>query len=133
RGPTIDGRAKPDITGFDATSSPVYGSASGWGAGFRGTSASAPHVSGAAALVLQANPSFAPAQVQSFLEGRAISPVPLGPGGKDNGYGAGRLWLGTAPLAALAASYSSTPPTSWSTGQTQSYAITLTNTGSATW
>src|SRR5207245_1832819 len=36
-------------------------------------------------------------------------------------------------VPALAASYSSTPPTSWSTGQTQSYAITLTNTGSATW
>jgi hypothetical protein len=32
-----------------------------------------------------------------------------------------------------AASYSSTPPTSWSSAQTQSYDITLTNTGSQSW
>ena len=34
---------------------------------------------------------------------------------------------------ALAAAYTSTPPTAWSTGQTQSYQITVTNTGSQTW
>ncbi|MEK6226823.1 MAG: IPT/TIG domain-containing protein, partial [Chloroflexota bacterium] len=35
--------------------------------------------------------------------------------------------------AALAASYSSTPPTSWTAGQTQTYTISVTNTGSQTW
>jgi len=33
----------------------------------------------------------------------------------------------------LAASYSSSPPTAWTGGQSQNYAITLTNTGSQTW
>jgi hypothetical protein len=37
------------------------------------------------------------------------------------------------PATDLAASYSSTPPTSWTTGQTQTYSVTLTNTGSQTW
>jgi hypothetical protein len=39
----------------------------------------------------------------------------------------------TYVTSALAASYSSTPPTSWLTKQTQTYSITLTNTGSQTW
>jgi hypothetical protein len=95
QGPTIDGRIKPDIAGHDATSSDVYGAASGCVAGFRGTSASAPHVAGAAGLALQANPTFTPAQLQAFLEGRAVD---LGTGGRDNQYGMGKLWLGTAPV-----------------------------------
>jgi uncharacterized repeat protein (TIGR01451 family) len=33
----------------------------------------------------------------------------------------------------LAASYSSAPPTSWSVGQTQTYAVKVTNTGTQTW
>jgi subtilisin family serine protease len=111
QGPTIDGRIKPDIAGQDATSSPVYGAGgcagpggSGSG-GFTGTSASAPHVAGAAALVSQANPGFTPTQIQSFLEGRAVD---LGVAAKDNQYGSGKLWLGNAPsLATLAASPSS--------------------------
>ena len=94
QGPTIDGRAKPDIAGQDATSSPVYGPASGCGGGFTGTSAGAPHVTGAAALVSGANPSFTPSQIQSFLEGHAGD---LGPGGKDNLYGSGKLRLTTPP------------------------------------
>src|SRR5437899_12091700 len=51
QGPTIDGRIKPDIAGPDATTSSVFGSggAAGCAGGFRGTSASAPHVTGAAA------------------------------------------------------------------------------------
>jgi subtilisin family serine protease len=64
--------------------------------GFYGTSASAPHVTGAAALVLEAFPSFSPAQVQSWLEARALD---LGDVGRDNLYGAGRLSLGKPPSA----------------------------------
>ena len=71
-------------------------SGSSYGAtGFAGTSAASPHTAGAAALVLQANPSYTPAQVKAFLEGRAIG---LGAAGKDNVYGSGRLALGTAPV-----------------------------------
>jgi DNA-binding protein YbaB len=95
QGPTIDGRIKPDIAGHDATSSDVHGAASGCSAGFRGTSASSPHVAGAAALALQANPTFTPTQLQSFLEVRAVE---LGTAGKDNLYGFGKMWLGTAPV-----------------------------------
>src|SRR5437899_3667437 len=71
QGPTIDGGVKPDIAGQDATSSGTYGAASGCGAGFLGTSAGAPHVAGAAALILQANPTFTPPQIQNLLETRA--------------------------------------------------------------
>lgn len=95
-GPTIDGRIKPDIVGPDAVSTATYGTFSACAiSGFAGTSASAPHVAGAAALAKQANAAFGPAELQSFLEGRAID---LGVSGKDNSYGAGRLALGAAPV-----------------------------------
>jgi len=38
--------------------------------------------------------------------------------------------LASSPLAA---SYTSSPPATWQTGQTQSYVVTVTNTGSQTW
>ena len=73
QGPTIDGRVKPDLVGPDSTSSATFGAFAGCGAsGFSGTSASSPHVAGAAALAIQANPSFGPAQIQAFLQARAI-------------------------------------------------------------
>lgn len=97
RGPTIDGRIKPDIAGQSVVSSGAYGpwtscpaNADGTG-GFNGTSAAAPHVAGAAALVKQANTGFNPAQLQAFLEGRARD---VGTAGKDNLYGSGILTLG---------------------------------------
>jgi hypothetical protein len=69
RGPTSDGRVKPDLLGFDGTSSAIYGDAPAHG--FYGTSAAAPHVAGAAALVKAANSTMDAAQIQAFLEGRA--------------------------------------------------------------
>ena len=56
RGPTVDGRHKPDLIAADGVSGTVYGDATGTGPctdGFLGTSAAAPHVAGAAALLLQ--------------------------------------------------------------------------------
>ena len=97
QGPTVDGRVKPDIAGQDAVTSGVYGAFSVCGSsGFTGTSAAAPHTAGAAALVKAANPGFTPAQIRTFLEGRA---GPLGAAGKDNLFGAGKLLLGTPPAA----------------------------------
>jgi hypothetical protein len=53
-----------------------------------------------------------------------------------NPLAADKVWsfttAGTAG-ATLAASYSSTPPTTWTTYQTQTYPVTVTNTGTATW
>jgi subtilisin family serine protease len=101
QGPTIDGRVKPDIAGQSVVSSASFGgfgscpAGSNGTGGFNGTSAAAPHVAGAAALVKGANPSFTPAQLQAFLEGRAGD---LGPGGKDNLFGSGKLLLGDSPL-----------------------------------
>jgi len=53
RGPTLDGRIKPDISAIDGVSITGTGR---FGSPFFGTSAAAPHVAGIAALVLQAAP-----------------------------------------------------------------------------
>jgi len=53
-------------------------------------------VAGVAALVKHAFPAYTPAEIKSFLEGRAD---PLGAAGKDNIYGSGRLNLGAFPDA----------------------------------
>jgi len=82
-GPTRDGRLSPEIAGPSNTSNSVYEY-------FAGTSASSPHVAGAAALILQANPTYEPADVEVHLEGDAID---LGDEGADTQFGAGRLWV----------------------------------------
>jgi hypothetical protein len=113
QGPTIDGRIKPDITGPDGTSSSVYGPGSSCASssGFYGTSAAAPHVAGAAAVYLAANPSLDIAEAQRLLETRAID---AGAPGRDPAYGAGNLALRDpvtnppdAPTGALYASLAS--------------------------
>ena len=53
-----------------------------------GTSMSAPHVAGAVALLLQANPDWTPSMVKNALERSAVD---LGTIGKDNSYGSGRI------------------------------------------
>ncbi len=94
QGPTPDGRIKPDIVAPDRVSTATYKTV-----GFPGTSASAPEVAGAAALVLTAYPSLNAQQIQDYLESRAKD---LGPPGKDNIFGAGRLNLGTVPPDSIA-------------------------------
>ncbi len=89
QGPTTDGRLKPDISGPAGVSSAAYGKA------FYGTSASTPHVSGAAALVMSAYPGATVVEVKDFLLSRAID---LGASGADTQFGYGRLWLGDAPV-----------------------------------
>ncbi|MDQ3855952.1 MAG: S8 family serine peptidase, partial [Chloroflexota bacterium] len=113
QGPTTDGRIKPDLVAPDGVRNSVYAS-------FYGTSAASPHVAGAAALVNQANPSFTPAQIRSFLQSRAID---LGPAGPDNQFGSGRVHLGSAPAGST--------PTATSTG-TRTPTLTPTATSTAT-
>ncbi len=97
QGPTLDGRIKPDLTAPDGVSTATYGPSAGCanlGAGFFGTSAAAPEVAGAAALVRQANPSFGPSELQLALENAAID---VGTTGKDPFFGSGILQLGATP------------------------------------
>jgi subtilisin family serine protease len=91
QGPTIDGRTKPDLAGHDSFSTATYGAGGECGeAGFAGTSASAPQVAGAAALVQGRYPDHGPDEVQAYLEEHAID---LGAPGKDDLHGAGQLSL----------------------------------------
>ncbi len=81
-------RTKPDIAGPDGTLSTTYGN-------FYGTSASSPHVAGAAALLLSEDSSRSADDLKSLLETSAID---MGSVGKDNVYGAGRLSLELTPV-----------------------------------
>jgi PKD repeat protein len=83
RGPTNDGRTKPDITAPDWVSTWIYGTEA-----FGGTSASVPHVAGAAALLKSAAPSCNVNDLQNIIENAAFD---LGTVGKDNLYGSGRI------------------------------------------
>ena len=89
RGPTTDGRTKPDLMAPDSVTTVTFGDM-----GFPGTSASAPYVAGAAALVLSAYPSMEPRELQEYLEARALR---IGQPGENNVYGSGRLQLGIVP------------------------------------
>jgi len=86
QGPTNDGRIKPDISGPDGVMRYADGGA---GRGY-GTSYAAPHVAGAASLLLSKYPDCTAAQLQSSLERWALD---MGTPGKDNIYGSGRLNL----------------------------------------
>ncbi len=85
RGPTEDGRLKPDISAPTETMSLVYGGR------FGGTSAATPHVAGAAALVWGRYPTLSRDDLVRFLFARAAD---RGPAGPDAGFGVGRLDLG---------------------------------------
>lgn len=85
QGPSADGRLKPEISAPAGVTSHAYN-----GHLFEGTSAAAPHVSGAAALVWQVYPDFSRRQVVDYLLAQTVD---LGPQGPDTGYGYGRVLL----------------------------------------
>ena len=99
-GPTIDGRIKPDIVAPSGTSSGVYGAAGDCDAdGFVGTSASAPHVAGLAALLKAGDPSLTVSQLEAALLTDAID---VDEKGADNKNGAGLAWLPATAVGAAA-------------------------------
>ena len=81
RGPAANGVFKPDLVAPDRVSTVSNGV-------FEGTSAAAPHVAGAAALVLQAHPDWGPAQIKAALE---MSALDIGIPGQDYDSGVGLL------------------------------------------
>jgi subtilisin family serine protease len=89
RGPTTDGRLKPDLVGPDGVSNAIYAPQN-----FFGTSAAAPHIAGAAALVWSAYPPATAAEIHNFLIANAADLEPAGP---DDDTGAGLLVLGDPP------------------------------------
>jgi hypothetical protein len=87
RGPTFDGRVKPDLVAADCAPTVID-------AVFCGTSEAAPFVTGAAALILQSDPTLTPPQLAAYLRSHATpmgSPIP----NNDSGYGL--LSLGALP------------------------------------
>ena len=96
RGPTIDGRTKPDITGVAcAWSATLAPSRPGSSCPFGGTSQASPHVAGMAALVKQRFPDYTPAQVVDYLQQNATE---RGVSGEDNVWGHGFAILPTEAL-----------------------------------
>ena len=92
-GPTVDARTKPDLVAADHVSTATYGDATaGCMSGFSGTSAAAPQVAGAAALVLQKQPGLDPASLTAAIEARALAA--LGGTTEDQKFGNGLLTMG---------------------------------------
>jgi len=91
RGPTNDGRIKPDISAPSCVTSTIYPSPDC----FNGTSAAAPAAAGMAALLLArglAEPGMPLASLTKHLV------VDLGPPGPDNAYGTGEIRLPAPPV-----------------------------------
>jgi hypothetical protein len=98
QGPTIDGRIKPDLAGYDSLTTATMGSGTRCGVnGFLGTSAAAAGVAGAVALVRAALPSLTVNQTECFLLNRTLALTT----GKSNQYGFGLLQLGDPPATSM--------------------------------
>jgi hypothetical protein len=82
-GPTTDGRAKPDIAGPNRVQTSLSAS-------FAGTSAAAPHVGGAVALLRAQNPGFSLAQIKWLLTSTSKD---VNTAGYDYRTGSGRISL----------------------------------------
>ena len=99
RGPTLDGRTKPDITGVACGRSATLGRRPGSPCWFAGTSQASPHVAGMAALVKQRFPDYTPERVADYLQQNATE---RGTVGNDSVWGHGFATLPTAALTPTA-------------------------------
>ena len=121
RGPTPDGRFKPDIVGTACGETASYEPylSDGNQCWFSGTSQAAPHVSGLAALVRQQFPAYAPQQVAAYLKDNAVQRETPWP---NNIWGHGFAQLPSSQIpetrkeaerAALVALYNATGGPNW--------------------
>jgi serine protease AprX len=86
RGPTSDGRTKPDISAPGVSvRAALAGTTNGYTT-LSGTSMATPYVAGAAVLARQAAPSATPSQIRAALTSTAVD---VGSPGADNEFGAG--------------------------------------------
>jgi serine protease AprX len=115
RGPTADGRIKPDLSapGVDVTSADA-GTSTGYVA-FDGTSMATPFAAGVALLMLDANSGLSPQQIKDAMTGTAVDWARGGDNkaaattGMDIDYGAGRIDA-YAAIRSTGAGISSPPP-----------------------
>ncbi len=109
RGPTDDGRAKPDLAAPTAVSTATTGPLA-----FDGTSASAPHAAGLAALWLDATHDWGdPEGFRAFAVENAVD---LAPAGLDNASGAGALHADTLPARVCGCSSEGGAGDTWGLG-----------------
>lgn len=87
------GLLKPDVVTY--TNVVTTDNGNGYNSSFGGTSAATPHLGGALALMVSANPNAMPRQICKALQTTAID---MGAVGKDNLYGAGRIQVKDAAL-----------------------------------
>ena len=116
RGPTADGRIKPDVSAPGVNINSVD---AGTSAGYTlssGTSMASPFVAGTALLMLDANPSLSPGAIKSIMMSTAIDWArggdnrTSGTTGADIDYGAGRLDGYAAIQAAKGSDLPGDPP-----------------------
>ena len=111
RGPRLDGAKKPDVcapgTGIVAAKGEETGEAGNEVVVMSGTSMAAPHVSGLAALILDANPTLSPFDVKRIILDTAED---KGSEGWDSAYGWGEIDAYEAVLNALGESEVNQPP-----------------------
>ena len=85
RGPTPDGRIKPDVVGADGTYSAAYGER------WFGTSLSSPHVAGLVALARQRFPDYSAEQAAEYIRKQAEAHATVPKPNNTWGYGFAKL------------------------------------------
>jgi uncharacterized repeat protein (TIGR01451 family) len=142
--PSPEIRFKPNVVGPDGGSTTFFYSSDSDGDGFPdffGTSASAPHVAGVAALMLQANPSLQPLDIFSAMESTAVDMDDPGTSGFDTGvdfatgYGLVQADAAIASVSVPECNVHVDPLAlnfgNQNVGTTQSLSVNLSNTGRA--
>jgi hypothetical protein len=133
RGPTADGRVKPDIcfpgvqiVAARAQLGQIGTPVSQYYTVLSGTSMATPHASGACALLKQANPNYLPQQIKDALMNSARN---LGLDANTQGRGRGDVWAAFQMSTLTEVTFT---PTTLAAGKTVTVRITVKNGGTKT-